>query len=96
MLQPGDCYWQGPAEFDGTDHDGYPMWTRARGGYIPDVPNLAQIARFLAEHPETVDALGRLSNGIANVPVSGSQTMFRRDVDMFAELVKAMRGEGGE
>lgn len=63
---------------------------------IPDVPNLAHIARFLAEHPETVDALDlvvQAANAMEEfIPASLPD---RRDAPgIVSGLLKAMRGEG--
>lgn len=71
MLKPGDRVWIGPmAILKQTGPVDYKL-EQPRCAMtpfntmdshvellIPDVPNLAHIARFLAGHPETVDALG--------------------------------------
>lgn len=65
---------------------------------IPDVPNLAHIARYLAEHPETVDAL-EVAAATARYmeSVLPSSLPERRDAaDVVKGLIAAMRGEGGE
>ncbi len=65
---------------------------------IPWVPNLPAIARYLAEHPETVDAL-EVAAATARYmeSVLPSSLPERRDAaDVVKGLIAAMRGEGGE
>ena len=52
------------------------------GPAIPGVPNLANIARYLAAHPETVDALDEVIR----------RTNFGTRQTLIAGLVRAMRG----
>ena len=99
MLQPGDKVWYGAKAVTDVYSDGavdIESWDdneiHTFDEYlIPDVPNLAQIARFLAQHPETVDALEeRLDR--CHLVGTGEETEFSKIAFGF---LKAMRGEGG-
>lgn len=91
MLQPGDKVWYGAKAVTDVYSDGavdIESWDdneiHTFDEYlIPDVPNLPAIARYLAQHPETVDALEEVVR----------RTNFGTRQTLIAGLLKAMRGE---
>ena len=96
MLKPGDVVWS-QMRVNGLLGN-VPLVSRTNAEIIPDVPNLAHIARYLAEHPETVDAL-EVAAATARYmeSVLPSSLPERRDAaDVVKGLIAAMRGEGGE
>ena len=55
---------------------------------IPEIPNLAAIVTYLAEHPETVEALEEMIDDLMGF-------CHQKSVDTVSGLLRAMRGEAG-
>ena len=95
-IQVGDMCWQGPLKLVRGQMAGA-LFTSADNDVlvIPDVPNLAHIARFLADHPETVDALELCHSWLNGIDVPWPDDLCEAATRLL-ELKDAMRGEGGE
>lgn len=102
---PGNCY---QAADGGRLHgkyvydwpDGAHLCCVCRGSgtvshAVPTTPNLAHIARFLAEHPETVDALELCHSWLNGIDVPWPDDLCEAATRLL-ELKDAMRGEGGD
>ena len=96
-MSEGDSVFIGPATvtevngpwIDVAIHGNNSDMTVSPYTLIPDVPNLAHIARFLADHPETVDALETQMHQSFGL---GGET---KSSQLAVGFLKAMRGEGG-
>lgn len=89
-LKPGDQVWVGPLTLDEYGeaewYDGDDERLAHDQSAIPDIPHINTICRYLADHPETVDALEGLGNWITQ----------DQSWPALYGLIAAMRGEGGE
>lgn len=92
-LKPGDKVWM-KGELDRIGSDGFVemghWWNHDVKYLIPDVPNLAAVARVLVANPWMAETLARATNYIGNVHGEWNDDPYADDIDQWGDDIGAL------